>query len=69
MGIYLSSRGLCALHTIERYRDLLNADITMRRIVIQHGSIDTKPILHQHYCGIVNMVAVSRPTLLCLGQV
>lgn len=38
--IYLSAAGLCCSATA-RYRDLLNADITMRRIVILHRSIDT----------------------------
>lgn len=44
----------------KRYLDLLNADITMRRIVILCGAVSMPAILHQRYCWIVNRRVVAR---------
>lgn len=46
----------------KRYLDLLNADITMRRIVIQRRAVSMLAILHQRYCWIVNRRVVARPS-------
>lgn len=50
------------IYQSKRYLDLLNADITMRRIVILCGAVSMPAILHQRYCWIVNRRVVAWPS-------